>query len=196
MEQTTQVLIGALGGVAGGVVTMVCKYVVDRLMERQKVELSLAAKRREKYYEKQSVVLAGAYERLARCVPPTFGSYPTREMLDESLVDRINESAKAAHKASVEFDLYYRDNVIYIPKGLARRMQHVYAKLANMAIGGCVFPINVSHTFSRETLAGYQEYETEMKELLDRLQEEFRDYMVNGVVKPSNPDDPDELFGS
>ena len=52
--------IGAIGGMA----PLIGKYIVDRLTESHKAAVNVAAKRKERYHEKQAAAVAGTYERL------------------------------------------------------------------------------------------------------------------------------------
>ena len=68
----TEILKQLATGAMGGLALLIGKYVVDRFTESHKAAVSIAAKRRERFNDKQAEVTAELYEKLACCTSAVF----------------------------------------------------------------------------------------------------------------------------
>src|SRR5258708_39997454 len=69
MAETFQQLVaGAMGGLA----LLIGKYLVDRFTESHKASVAIAAKRRERFQDKQAEVAAELYKKLVCCTSAVF----------------------------------------------------------------------------------------------------------------------------
>ena len=180
-----QYVTSTVAGAVGAFITLGCRFLVDRWTEKHKAEIGTSAKWKERYHVKQAEVVEEIHGRLVRCLEPTFHSYPQKEQHTQEDVDRITESTERACKAAADLGVYFRENAIYLPKDMAERVNTLYTRLGNMAVGGRVFPVYVGHTFPKEALENYREFETEVRGLFESLQVEFRDYLAGKVAKSS-----------
>lgn len=118
---TTQAIFW--GGV-GGLVTLIGKYVIDRLTESHKASVGLATKRKERFYEKQATVISGVYRRMDRCISDLSELYFQGDegKLDSPVSDAVERQlARRLEKARSSFDRlqsYYDNHNLFLPEPL------------------------------------------------------------------------------
>jgi hypothetical protein len=123
---TMEALNPILGGVLGGMVPLIGKYVIDRLAETHKAAVSVAAKRKERYQEKQASAIASVHERLSLYNDVLRGLhlYETRSLAEDQ-EKRIQEEIVEADRVRRDFERNFAANEIYLPEALASDVQKV-----------------------------------------------------------------------
>lgn len=127
---TMEALNSFLGGVVGGMIplmgALIGKYVVDRLNETHKASVSVAAKRKERYQEKQASAIAGVYEKL-RLYDDALRSLHLYEARShtEAQEKRIQGAIDEVDQVRRDFERYFAANEIYFPESLASDVQQV-----------------------------------------------------------------------
>lgn len=103
----------------------VIKYILDNRMESRKTALSLAAKRRGHFIDKQAAAIAGMYERFARCelaiercvtTKPGPSSPETAEARSEEEIGKV----KGAYE---DLEEYHLANEVYFLEPMAENMR-------------------------------------------------------------------------
>jgi len=92
----------------------------------------------------------------------------------------MNASADEACRLLNEFDVFFREHAVYLPKSMARRVYDVYSKLGNMAAGGRIIRLTSCDIFEEKSLQGYRDFQTEVQGLYENLQDEFREHLGVG----------------
>lgn len=115
-----------IGGAIGGVISLVGNYVVGRFAESHKAAVNVAAKRKERYHEKQAAAIAGVYEKLSLYDDALRGLhlYETKS-LTEDQEKRTQGAIGEADRMRRDFEGYFAANEIYFPEALASRVQQV-----------------------------------------------------------------------
>jgi hypothetical protein len=124
-ETIHQLLTGAMGGLA----FLVGKYVVDRLAESHKAAVGIAAKRRERFQDKQAEVAAEIYEKLASSTEAVFTlivldepeSRISRLLKSETRTKRLRDLLPNAEQAWGELSAYHNRHGLYFPEPLLSR---------------------------------------------------------------------------
>jgi hypothetical protein len=171
--------------VIGSVVTLAGKYVIDRFTESHKAAVSVAAKRRERFYEKQAAAIAGTYERLARCTEAACGLYISESdlssgELSEWKTQKLKEDIDKAEQARRDFSDYFAANMIYFPRSLAPKVEklghEVQAAIGLNQIAILSKPLGLPVT--EKDLASMKAAREAARELLAELQDRFREMML------------------
>jgi len=106
--------------------------VVDRFTESHKAAVGIAAKRRERFKDKQAEVAAELYEKLVRCTLAVFPlivldepeSRISRLQDSESRAKRLKDLLPRAEQAWIELSVYYNAHALYFPEPLLSRIRH------------------------------------------------------------------------
>jgi hypothetical protein len=126
-EILQQLVTGAMGGLA----LLIGKYVVDRFTESHKAAVGIAAKRRERFQDKQAEVAAELYVKLARCTEAVFmlivldepESRISRLQESESRAKRLKNLLPKAEQAWGELSAYFNAHALYFPEPLLSRIR-------------------------------------------------------------------------
>jgi hypothetical protein len=136
VETLQQFVAGAMGGLA----LLIGKLFVDRFTESHKADVSIAAKRRERFQDKQAQVAAELYEKLANCTSAVFMLVVVEEpdsrishlLESESRAKRLKDLLPAAEQAWGELSTYYNAHSLYFSDSLLtsiRRAGHHMEKV-------------------------------------------------------------------
>jgi hypothetical protein len=117
---TNALVTGAVGGIA----TLIIKYVIDRFSEVHKSAIGVAAKRREKFNEKQAMVLAGVYHRLQRCVEDMSEIYfhgdegELEPIISQAVENQLSAKLEKARKSYEKLETFHGKYGLYLPEFL------------------------------------------------------------------------------
>jgi hypothetical protein len=111
-------------GAAGGLVTLIGKYVIDRLTESHKAALGLASKRKERFYEKQAAVISGTYRRMDRCISDLSELYfhgdegHLEPLMANAVENQLGEKLNKATKSFKSLESFYDEYNLFLPESL------------------------------------------------------------------------------
>jgi hypothetical protein len=177
-------ILGAIGGVA----TLIGKYILDRFTESNKAAIAIAAKRKERYHEKQAASIAGTYEKLTMYVDVVCGLYLYEASnLSKEEEQRIEKELDEANQAREGFEKYFAANEIYFPVSLASKVETLKRDLGralrtHRQIAGR--SPNVQSPENDKNLR-INETRTSAINLLDELKSKFRELLL-GNEKPAD----------
>jgi hypothetical protein len=129
MPNLQSLIIGAVGGMA----SQVLRSILDRFGESHKATIGIAAKRKERYYEKQAAAVASIYEKLTRYMDTvdslrlyepasTWGEQPidesARTYLEEKRGKLIDQGLDEATRARIDFERSFAASEIYFSPSL------------------------------------------------------------------------------
>ena len=178
---TMDTLGSLIGGALGGMITLAGKYVVDRFAESHKAAVSIAAKRKEKYHEKQAAAVAGTYEKLTRYSDAVCGLYLWEAAsLSRDQEERVRKELDEAHQARIDFQRFFAANEIYFPAPLASKVEELNRRLhrALLTHRAMTGPGPISQTAGDDKATKIKETRAAAKELLRELKGKFRELLL------------------
>jgi hypothetical protein len=119
-----------IAGALGGLIPLSFKYLVDRFAESHKADVSVAARLKERLYDKQGAVIAGTYERLARWAEVACGNSLPEFDVDAGVLsdwgtERLKEKVERADQAADALREYFIINKIYLPTSLDKEILRI-----------------------------------------------------------------------
>jgi hypothetical protein len=172
----------------GGVTSLVGKYILDRFTESHKATVAIAAKRRERYHEKQATAIAGTYEKLTTYVDAACGLYLYETaVLATEQEDRIKEELDGANHARLDFQKYFAANEIYFPTTLAVKVDQLSRDLHRAILTHRMMtgPRPMGQDASKDKdVAKIKETRDAAKGLLEELKGKFRELLLGDEQPP------------
>jgi hypothetical protein len=181
-------IIGALGGTGYAALSAALKYIADRLTESHKLVVGVAAKRRERYHEKQAVAVAGTYEKLTIYVDAVCGLYLWEAAsLTHDQEERIRKELDEAHQARIGFQRFFAANEIYFPAPLACKVEELNRRLRRALLShrAMTGPGPIGQAAGDDKATKLKETRDAAKELLGELKDKFRELLLGKDAGPS-----------